>query len=133
MAKRLAIPSDEIKLRIVGNYNYLDVPRVQRVTLNADIPSTDIYELGNNQLAGTTTDVPNITLTFSVFDVGIKSFAVMTGTDEDAYPAAGVDISELDEVDCILYIKDALVSDYVKSAHARRLQSQNFTFNYSVD
>lgn len=46
MAKRLAIPSDEIKLRIVGKYNYLDVPRVQRITLNSDAPSTDIYEIG---------------------------------------------------------------------------------------
>lgn len=133
MAKRLAIPSDELKLRIVGNYDYLDVPRVQRITLNADIPSTDIYEIGNNTLAGTTTDIPNITLTFSMFDVGIKGFAVLTGTDATAYPAAGVDISELDEVDAIVYVKDASVSDYVKSAHARRLQVQNFSFSYSVD
>ena len=133
MAKRLAIPSDELKLRIVGAYNYLDIPRVQRITLNSDIPSTDIYEIGNNQLAGTTTDTPNITLTFSMFDVGIKGFAVLTGKDEAAYPSAGVDISELGEVDAIVYIKDAAVADYVKSIHARRLQVQNFTFNYSVD
>lgn len=133
MAKRLAIPSDELKLRIVGAYNYLDVPRVQRITFNADVPSTDIYEIGNNTLAGVTTDIPNITLTFNMFDVGIKGFAVLTGNDPAAYPALGVDISDLTEVDAIVYVKDASVSDYVKSAHARRLQVQNFTFNYSVD
>lgn len=68
-----------------------------------------------------------------MFDTGIKGFAVLTGNDEDAYPAIGVDISDLAEVDAILYVKDATLTDYVKSAHARRLQVQNFTFNYSVD
>lgn len=133
MAKRLAIPSEELKLRIVGDFDYFDVPRVQRVTLNADVPVTDIYELGNNRLAGTTSDIPNITLTFSAMDVGVKAFAVLTGSDPASYPSDGVDISALDEVDAVLYVKDASVSDYVKSAHARRLQVQNFTFNYSVD
>jgi hypothetical protein len=46
MAKRLAIPSDELKLRIIGKFHYLDVPRVQRLTIGADAPSTDIYEIG---------------------------------------------------------------------------------------
>lgn len=133
MAKRLAIPSQELKLRLVGVFNYLDAPRVQRVTLNSDLPATDIYEIGNNTLAGTTTDIPNITLTFSAFDVGVRVFSVLTGTDETAYPAAGVNIDQLGEVDAILYIKDATLSDYVKSAHARRLQVRDFSFSYSVD
>jgi len=87
----------------------------------------------NNTLAGVTTDIPSITATFSAFDTGVKTFAVLTGTDQDAYPAAGVDISELSEVDAVVYVKDASVSDYVKSIHGRRLQAQNFSFNYSVD
>lgn len=133
MAKRLAIPSEDIQLTIVGAYDELHLPRVQRVTMNTDIPTTDIYELGNNTLAGTAQDTPNITLTFSVFDVGIKAFAVLTGNDPAAYPGAGVNISDLSEVDAILYVKDASLSDYVKSAHAKRLQIRDFAYNYSVD
>lgn len=133
MAKRLAIPSEELKVRVVGSFNYLDVSRVQRLTLNADIPSTDIYEHGNNKLAGTVTDIPNVSLALNMFDVGIRPFAALTGHDPDAYPASGVDISELGEIDAILFVKDATLSDYVKSAHARRLQVESFTFNYSVD
>jgi len=133
MAKRLAIPSDELKLKIVGSYDSIDVPRVQRLTMNTDVPITDIYELGNNQMAGTALDLPAITLTFSVFDVGIKTFAVLTGKDPAAYPGAGVDISDLQEADAIIYVKDASVSDFVKTAHAKRLQVRDFSFNYSVD
>jgi hypothetical protein len=133
MAKRLAIPSDELKVKIVGPYDSIDVPRVQRITMNTDVPLTDVYELGNNQLAGTSLDIPAITLTFSTFDVGIKTFAVLTGKDPAAYPALGVDISDLQEVDVILYVKDASLTDFVKSAHAKRLQVRDFSFSYSAE
>lgn len=133
MAKRLAIPSEDVQLKIVGPYDSFAVSRVQRVNMNTDIPSTDVYELGNNRLAGTAKDTPNITLTFSAFDVGIKVFAVLTGNNPLAYPALGVDISDLGEADAIVYIKDATLSDYVKTAHAKRLQIRDFSFSYSVD
>jgi hypothetical protein len=58
---------------------------------------------------------------------------VLTGNDPAAYPGAGVNIEDLSEVDAILYVKDASVTDYVKSAHAKRLQIRDFTYNYSVD
>lgn len=133
MAKRLAIPSDELKVKVVGPFDSIDVPRVQRVTMNTDVPSTDIYELGNNKMAGTTIDIPAITLSLSLFDTGIKAFAVLTGKDPAAYPGAGVDISDLQEVDAILYIKNATAASFAKTAHAKRLQVQDFSFNYTVD
>jgi hypothetical protein len=133
MAKRLAIPSEELKLTIVGAYDELDVTRVQRLTINKDVPSTDVYEIGNNQLVGVTTDAANVTLTFSVFDVSIKTFAVLTGNDPLNYPGVGADIADLGEVDAILYVKSATIADFAKSAHAQRLQVRDFTFNYAVD
>ncbi len=87
----------------------------------------------NRQHVGNVKDTPNITLTFSAFDVGIKIFAALTGTDPDTYPAAGVDIQNLSEIDAILQIKDDVVEDYVKTIHGRKLQIRDFTFNYSVD
>jgi hypothetical protein len=132
MAKRLAIPSAEIQMVAVGPVNFAKLPRIQRVTLNTDVPNTDIYEIGNTSKAGVAKDTPNINLSFSAFDVGVKIFSVLTGVDPAAYPALGVDIADLGEFDAILYVKSATSSDYVKSAHARRLQIQNFAFNYSV-
>ena len=132
MAKRLAIPSKELALRVVGPVNSFFAARIQRLNIATDIPTTVQDELGNSQHSGTSTDVPNITLTFSAFDTSIKIFSVLTGTDPTAYPAAGVDIKELSEVDAILYVKDHLVTDYVKSGHARRLQVRDFTFTYNV-
>ena len=132
MAKRLAIPSKELSLRVVGPTDSFFASRIQRVNINTDIPSTVIDELGNPLHVGTVLDTPSITLTFSAFDVGIKIFAALTGSSATAYPAAGVDIGELGEIDAILYAKDATATDYVKSAHARRLQIRDFSFSYSV-
>ena len=132
MAKRLAIPSKELAFRVVGPVDSFFVTRAQRFSMDTDVPTTNVDELGSAQHAGTVTDQPAITMTFSAFDVSIKVFSVLTGTDAAAYPGAGVDIESLSEVDVILYVKDASVADYVKSAHARRLQIRDFTYSYSV-
>jgi hypothetical protein len=133
MAKRLAIPSKETQLHIVGAKDVFKASRVQRLSLGTDIPVTTIDEIGNRLHVGDTKDTPNVTLSFSAFDTSVKIFSAMTGTDIDSYPSSGVDISQLGEIDAILFTKDATTEDYVKSAHARRLQIRDFSFSYSVD
>jgi len=134
MAKRLSIPSKELQLVVVGPKDYFKASRVQRLSINSDIPSTIVDEIGSASHAGEAKDTPNVTLSFSAFDVSTKIFSALTGTDmSTAYPAAGVDISSLSEIDAILYVKSDSVTDYVKSIHAKRLQIRDFSFSYSVD
>lgn len=134
MAKRLAIPSKELQLTIVGPESSFKASRIQRVSMNTDIPVEDKDELGNSQHVGQSKDTPNITVTFQAFDVGVKIFSVLTGTSlTAAYPGAGVNISNLGEVDAVLKVKDPDVALYAKTAHARKLQIRDFAFNYSVD
>lgn len=121
------------QLVIVGPKNYFKASRLQRFDITTDIPSTIVDEIGNSAHAGEAKDVPNITVTFSAFDVGVKIFSVLTGTDWTAYPAAGVDISALSEIDAIVYIKSDTIADYVKTAHARKLQIRDMSLSYSVD
>lgn len=133
MVKRLSIPSKELQLFIVGPLAAFKASRVQRVNLATNIPSTTVDELGSASHVGDVKDLPAVTLTFSAMDVGIKIFSALTGQDSAAFPAGGVDISSLGEIDAILYVKDATTADYVKSIHARRLQIRDFTFTYNVD
>lgn len=133
MARRIAIPSKAAQVKIVGPVDVLTVPRVQRLTMTADRPSTDIDELGNRVHAGTVEDIPAITATFQLFDVGIKNFAVLTGNSYTAYPASGVSVTALKDVDVIIQVKSDSVEDYVKMAHARHCVVRDFTFSYSVD
>ena len=133
MARRLAIPSKDLQLQLVTRFGAIPAVRVQRLSLSTDIPSTTIDQIGSASHAGDAKDMPSVSLTFSAFDIGIKNFAAMTGTNPNNYPTAGVDISKLGEVDAVIYIKDPDINDYVKAIHARRLQITNFTFSYSVD
>jgi hypothetical protein len=131
--RRLAIPSEDVQLVLVGPVNYIKASRVQRVTVNNDIPTTDIYELGSSSTAGTVQDTPNVTVTFSVFDVGIKVFGTLAGKSTTAFPIGGASISDLGEADVVVYVQDETVAKYVKSMSARRLQVRDFAFNYTVD
>lgn len=133
MSGRLAVPSKELALGIVGPANTLKLARVQRISADINTAPTDVDEHGNSQHAGTVTDIPEATFSFSAFDVGIKIFSVLTGTDWTAFPAAGVDVSSLSEIDAILYVKNHTLADYVKTGHLRRMQVRDFTFTYNVD
>ncbi len=133
MARRIAIPSKRLALKIVGPRDSFLASRIQRAEVSSNTPSTDIDELGNPLHAGTVEDIPSVSLPFSAFDTGIKIFSTLTGTDPSAYPGAGVDIGQLGEVDAVIYIRDDDVATYAKSVHARKLQIQDFTFSYSVD
>lgn len=133
MAKRLAIPSKEIQLQLVNGLGANVAARVQRLDFNTDIPSTTIDQLGSAAHVGDAKDTPNVTCTFSAFDVGVELFSALTNTDPDSYPGAGVDIGLLSEVDVIAYIKSATNNDYVKGAHMKRMAVRDFTFNYSVE
>jgi len=133
MVKRLAVPSKELQLAVVGKGGMFKASRIQRLGLNTDIPSTTVDELGNPLHVGDVKDIPNVTLTFSAMDVGIKIFAALTGESATAYPGAGVDISTLDAIDAIIFVKDPSATSYIKAAHAKRLYIRDFTFTYNVD
>ena len=133
MAKRLAIPSKEIQLHIVNGLGSNVAARVQRLDFNTDIPSTTIDQLGSAAHVGDAKDTPNVTCTFSAFDVGVELISALTNTDPDSYPSAGVNTESLSEVDIIAYIKSATNDDYVKGAHMKRMAIRDFTFNFSVD
>lgn len=133
MARRVAIPSKRLALQIVGSRDAFMASRIQRAEISSNTPSTDIDELGNPSHAGTVEDLASVSLPFSAFDTGIKIFSTLTGTDPSAYPGAGVDIESLGTVDAVIYIRDDDVATYAKSAHAKKLRVQDFTFSYSVD
>jgi len=132
MAKRLAIPSKELALTVVGPVNSYKAARIQRVGLDNTVPINDIDELGNARHAGTTLGTATVTLTFQSMDVSTALFGVLTGV-SGAYPVLGRDIQYLGEIDAVLKVKDAVTTQYAKTAHAKRLQIRDFTYNYTVD
>lgn len=132
MAKRIAVSSKESQLNIVGPLDVFKASRVQKFSMGTTIPTTTVDEIGNSSHVGDSQDTPNVTVSFSAFDTSVKIFSALTGTNAASYPASGVDILNLGAIDAILYTKDANSADYIKSAHARKLQIRDFSFSYSV-
>jgi len=54
----------------------------------------------------------------------------LTGSDVDSYPVDGVDVSSLDYVDLIGYIRQADVAEMLKCIHAKYMRITDFTFTY---
>lgn len=133
MAKRVAVPYKDTKLRIVGPSGNFMAHRVQRLDIPANLPTTTINELGNPEHVGIITDTPEVTATFQAFDVSHKIFSYLTGTNPGAFPVEGVDVSELNYCDLIAYIKEADVNEHLKCIHAKYMRVTDFTFTYSVD
>jgi len=132
MAKRLAIPSDELKLALINKHGTFEVSRLQSIGLNTDLPVTDAYEIGNKNIVGTAVDAPNISLTLNNFDVGVRTFAILTGNNPNTYPPSGVSITDFKDVDALLYVKDHTLNRYVKYGHVKRATVQSLSLSYNV-
>jgi len=136
MAKRLSIPSKHVELEIVGAHDSFLASRIQRVNATADQAVTTIDELGNPLHAGTSKDVPNITVTFQAMDVGVKVIGTLAGVSVSGWiTGSGLNVTtSLDRsVDAIIRVRNENVAQYVKAGHIRRAIIQSFTFNYTVD
>ena len=133
MARRAAISFKKIAPRIVGILNVYRPARIQRFEIRGNFPTTDIQEHGNQELAGIVYDIPDYTVTLAAFDVSIKLFAALTGTDPDSYPTIGVSINALDTLDIAGDVKDESVMDYVKSMYVRKARPQTIRMAYTVE
>lgn len=136
MAKRLSIPSKQVELEIVGAHDSFLASRVQRVNATADQAVNTIDELGNPLHAGTSKDVPNVTITFQAMDAGVKVIGTLAGVSTSGWiSGSGLNATiSLDRsMDAIIRVRDENVAEYVKAAHIRRAIIQSFTFNYTVD
>ena len=133
MARRPAISFKKVSPRIMGALQEHRPARIQRFEIRGNFPTTDVMEHGNEELAGSTYEIPDYTITLAALDVSIKLFAALTGTNPDAYPGAGVSINALDTVDIIGDVRDEALMDYVKVIHMRKCRPQSLRFTYSVE
>lgn len=130
MARRLSVPFRDVQLKVVGTKGAFLASRVQKLDVQTNFPSTDIDELGNDEHAGVVTDSPELTLTFQAMDTSVNIFGYLTGN--IPYPAGGVSITALKDIDVVGQVRDADVSDMVKSFHGKKLRINGFNFSYSA-
>jgi hypothetical protein len=110
MARRARVHSRDIQPQIVAPKGLFAAARVQRLDFPLTIPTTNIDELGRRLHVGTTTDIPDVRVSFEAFDVSHNTFAYLTGYTPATFPASGASVSEFKNIDVVGQIRDANTS-----------------------
>lgn len=120
MARRARIHSRDLQPQIAAPKGLLGVARVQRFEWPMELPVTNIDELGRVLHVGTTTEIPNVTVTFEAFDVSHNTYAYLTGYTPGTFPVSGASITEFKNVDVIGQIRDQTTKNIVNALYVKR-------------
>jgi len=120
MAKRARVHSRDVQLQIATPKGKFAAARVQRLDFPWSASVQNIDELGRKLRVGTTTDIPEVTVTFEAFDVSHNTFAYLTGYTPNTFPVSGVSVTEFKSVDAIGQIRDTSSTNIVNSIYVKR-------------
>lgn len=120
MARRARVHSRDLQPQLATPKGLLAAARVQRFDWPAQYPTTNIDELGRKLHVGTTTETPQVTVSIEAFDVTHNTIAYMTGYTGSTFPASGVSVTELKNVDVIGQIRDGSTKNIVNALYVKR-------------
>jgi hypothetical protein len=120
MAKRARVHSRDVQLQIAAPKGKFAAARVQRLDFPWSSNVQNIDELGRKLRVGTTTDIPEVTVTFEAFDVSHNTYAYLTGYTPGTFPASGVSITEFKNIDLIGQIRNTASTNIVNAIYVKR-------------
>lgn len=118
--KRARVHSRDIQPIIIGPQGMFAAARVQRLDFPWTQATTPVDELARKLHVGTTTDIPDVTVTFEAFDVSHNTFSVLTGYTPSSFPPSGVSITEFKNVDMVGHIRNTAGTNVVNAIYVKR-------------
>lgn len=127
---RARIHSRDIQPLIAAPKGLFAAARVQRLDFPLTINTTNIDELGRKLHVGTTSDIPEVTVTIEAFDVSHNTFSYLTGYTPGTFPVSGASVTEFKNVDVIGHIRDNCADSVVSAIYVKRgiVTAMNATF-----
>lgn len=120
MAKRARVHSRDLQPQIVAPKGMFSAARVQRFDWPMSLPTTPIDEIGRKLHVGTTSEIPEVTVTIEAFDVSTTIDAYMTGYTPGTFPVSGASITDLKNIDVVGQIRDASTQQIVNAIYVKR-------------
>jgi hypothetical protein len=120
LARRARVHSRDVQLQIATPKGKFAAARVQRLDFPWSASIQNIDELGRKLRVGTTTDIPEVTVTFEAFDVSHNIYSYLTGYTPGTFPASGVSVTEFKNVDLIGQIRDTSSTNIVNAIYVKR-------------
>jgi len=134
MGSRVSINFKETAINAINGLGKTRLGRVQRAEIGANLPTTPVQELGSDQIAGRIFDLPEVTVTVSSMDVGVRTKFALAGVDWTAVPSgSSVEAQDIDYVCLEQPFKAARDSDeIVGTLFVPGAKLERFSLNYSV-
>lgn len=120
MARRARIHSRDLQPQIAAPKGIFAAARVQRFEWPATYPTTSVDELGRVLHVGTTTEIPQVSVTVEAFDVSHSIYSFLTGYTPGTFPTSGVSVTEFKNVDVIGEIRDTTTKSIVNAIYVKR-------------
>jgi hypothetical protein len=120
LARRARVHSRDVQLQIATPKGKFAAARVQRLDFPWSANVQNIDELGRKLRVGTTTDIPEVTVTFEAFDVSHNIYSYLTGYTPGTFPASGVSVTEFKNIDLIGQIRDTSSTNIVNAIYVKR-------------
>lgn len=120
MAKRARVHSRDLQPQLATPKGLLTAARVQRFDWPMQLPTTPVDELGRKLHVGTTTEIPQVTVTMEAFDVSHDTISMLAGYTPATFPVSGVSVTDLKQVDVIGHIRDSSTKNIVNALYVKR-------------
>lgn len=135
MAKRTRVHSRDLQPLVAAPKALFAAARVQRLDFPMNLPQTVIDELGRVLHVGTSNATPDVTVTLEAFDVSHNTFAYITGYTPSTFPASGVSITQMKNVDVMGSIRDASTQNILNTIYVKRgvVSGLDATFGVRAD
>jgi hypothetical protein len=130
---RVSIPYMHEAVDVVTQSGRTRLSRVQRFEVNSNFPNTPVNELGSDRRVGRIFDIPEVTATLSIMDVGVRSAFTMAGLDFSTVPTGySVGINDFGYVTLVQPFKAQAGNDIVRTLVVPGAKVESIALNYSV-
>lgn len=133
MAKRVSLSFKETGVDAITQGGRVRLSRVQRAEVSANLPNTNVQELGSNKYVGRLFDLPEVTATVSAMDVGARNVFTLAGRDWASAPSGTyVEAQDIQYVCLAQTFKSQGSDDIARTLWIPGSKLERFSLNYSV-
>lgn len=133
MAQRVSFTFKESAIDAVTQAGRVRIGRAQRAEIGSNLPNTPVQELGSDKLVGRIFDIPEVTASVSLFDVGAQAAFTMAGVDWAA-AASGtkIELQDIQYVGLVVPFKGQGTDDLARTLVVPAAKIDRYSLNYSV-
>jgi len=133
MASRVSIPFKETGIDVITLAGRTRLGRVQSAEIGANLPNTQVQELGSDKNVGRVYDLAEVTATVQALDVGPRTPFALAGLDWAVVPSGTrIELQDMKYSCLVQTFKGLNTDDIAQSLYVPGAKLSRVTYNYTV-